>query len=277
MTSHSDASFLPPDLTRIQAREAARRRSAAPFEEEAVAGVPVAVTTLDGAVDWIQDWTVERRGGIDVRLVNAYSIVAMHADRDYLDLAQRSGVSLPDGTPVAAVLRLLRRRREAGRVRGPSFFVAALERGAGTGVREYFLGTTEETLVQIERAAEDRWPGVEIAGTWAPPFQDSMDDAYVEACRRRIEAAGADRVWIALGTPKQDRLAERLAAVVPVPCIGVGAAFDFLAGTKREAPQLLQRLGAEWLYRLATEPRRLWRRYLVGNVQFLWLVGRHGR
>lgn len=273
VTSHSETHFS------RQAVAAARPGRAAaaqhPFVEDRVAGVPVAVTTMDAAVGWLQDWTERRAGAIDVRLVNAYSIVTMHAASDYLELARTSGVSFPDGAPVAAVLRLLRGRHEARRVRGPSFFVESLERAAAGGTREFFLGTTDETLTELAQAVAERWPRLQTAGTWAPPFQEQIDDEYVRLCRERIAEAGADRVWIALGTPKQDRLAERLAKELDVPCIGVGAAFDFVGGTKREAPRILQRMGAEWLYRLATEPRRLWRRYLLGNLQFLWLVLRY--
>ncbi|MFD1720148.1 WecB/TagA/CpsF family glycosyltransferase [Amnibacterium endophyticum] len=276
MTSHSHGFYARSSRSdRSGLRGSGRTAVPHPFDEASVAGVPVAVTTMDRAVEWLQDWTERRRGGIDVRLVNAYSVVAMHEDHDYLALARRSGVSFPDGAPVAAVLRLLRGRRDARRVRGPSFFTASFDRSAGTGVGEFLLGTTEDTLTGIERAAAVRWPELKIAGAWAPPFQEQVDADYVALCRDRIAASGADRVWIALGTPKQDRLAERLAQELQMPCIGVGAAFDFVAGNKREAPELLQRLGVEWLHRLLTEPRRLWRRYLLGNLQFLWLVVRH--
>lgn len=242
------------------------------FPTAQVAGVPVAVTTMSDAIEWLQDWSTRRLGGVGVRLVNAFTIVSAHDDPRYLRLVRSAGVSLPDGTPVMLALRLLGGHPRAGRVRGPSFFVGSLQRAAGTGVREFFLGTTDETLEQLEGAVRQNWPNATIAGRWAPPFTPAVDDELVALCRARIEESRPDRVWVALGTPKQDYLAERLSAALGVPCIAVGAAFDFLAGTKREAPKLLQRLGAEWVFRFASEPRRLWRRYVFGNIAFLRLL-----
>lgn len=242
------------------------------FPTADVGGIPVAVTTLPAAVEWLQQWSERRLGGIGVRLVNAYTIVSAHADERYLRLVRSSGVSLPDGTPVMLALRSVAGQRDAGRVRGPSFFVRALERAAGTGVREYFLGTTDETLQELEAAVRRSWPEAEIAGRWAPPFTEAVDDDFIRLCREQIAAADPDRVWVALGTPKQDYLADRLGEALGVPCIAVGAAFDFLAGTKREAPRLFQRLGIEWVFRFASEPRRLWRRYVFGNAAFVRIV-----
>lgn len=242
------------------------------FPTAQVAGVPVAVTTISDAIEWLQDWSARRRGGVGVRLVNAFTIVSAHDDPRYLELVRTAGVSLPDGTPVVLALRSLGGMRSAGRVRGPSFFVGALQRAAGTGVREFFLGTTDETLDRLESVVRQDWPSASIAGRWAPPFTSAVDDDFLRLCREQIADARPDRVWVALGTPKQDYLAERLSAELGVPCIAVGAAFDFLAGTKREAPKVFQRFGVEWVFRLMSEPRRLWRRYLFGNVAFVRLL-----
>jgi N-acetylglucosaminyldiphosphoundecaprenol N-acetyl-beta-D-mannosaminyltransferase len=111
-------------------------------------------------------------------------------------------------------------------------------------------------------------PGVELAAVDSPPFAP-LDDAGVEAAADRLIEVGADVVWLALGTPHQDQLAHRLQSRVPGALVGVGAAFDFLAGAKRQAPGWMQRSGLEWAFRLATEPRRLGRRYVVGNAVFL--------
>lgn len=242
------------------------------FPTASVGGVPVAVTTMPEAVEWLHRWSQQRRGGVGVRLVNAFTVVSAHDDPRYLDLVRRSGVSLPDGTPVALALRLVNRRSAARRVRGPSFFIDSLTRSAGSGVREFFLGTTDDTLSAMESVVHASRPGATVAGVWAPPFTSAVDDAFIAQCVEHVAGAKPDRVWIALGTPKQDYLAERLAAALGVPCIAVGAAFDFLAGTKREAPMLLQRLGVEWVFRLLSEPRRLWRRYVFGNVAFLRIL-----
>lgn len=236
-----------------------------------VAGVPCVVTTLDDAVDWLLSRIANGRGAVSVRLVNAYSIVSAHQNTSYLQLMRESGLSFPDGAPVTFAMRHLQHERGAGRVRGPSFFVRTLERSSEGTVRHFFLGATDATLEELGKKARNRWPHLAVAGTYAPPFSPITDE-FIEDCRARVAAAAPDCVWVALGTPKQDFVAERLAQALDLPCIAVGAAVDFLAGTKSEAPLLMQAVGFEWLYRLATEPRRLWRRYLIGNVQFLLLL-----
>ena len=121
--------------------------------------------------------------------------------------------------------------------------------------------------------AQGRFPGITIVGTHAPPF-GPFDDGVIEALAARITSVAPQIVWVGLGTPKQDFVAARLVAATNVTCVAVGAAFDFLAGTKREAPGWVQWCGLEWLFRLMTEPRRLWRRYLLGNARFLRIAAR---
>lgn len=251
---------------------AAETSDSGAFRTALVGPVPIAITNLAEAVEWLHEHSLHHRGGLSVRLVNAFSIVSANRDARYLDLMRSSGVSFPDGTPVMLALRLVAHERAAGRVRGPSFFVASLRRSAGSGLREFFLGTTDETLQLLSSAVERSWPRTTVAGVWAPPFADTVSEEFVRSCAAEVALHRPDRVWVALGTPKQDYLAERLSAELGVPCIAVGAAFDFLAGTKREAPRLFQMLGAEWVFRLASEPRRLWRRYVFGNVAFLRIL-----
>ena len=117
-----------------------------------------------------------------------------------------------------------------------------------------------------------RFPTLEVAGTYAPPFRALTDEEEAEVARR-IEGSQADIVWVGLSTPKQERwMAAHVGRVAAPVLIGVGAAFDFHAGLKAQAPRWLQRSGFEWLFRLATEPRRLWRRYLKNNPRFVWRV-----
>ena len=116
-------------------------------------------------------------------------------------------------------------------------------------------------------------PGLAVAGVETPPYRD-LDDAELDELGRRIRRAGAGIVWVGIGTPRQDRLVPELAARVPAAIVPVGAAFDFHAGTKPTAPGWMQNSGLEWLFRLTTEPRRLWRRYLVTNSIFVFLFAR---
>jgi N-acetylglucosaminyldiphosphoundecaprenol N-acetyl-beta-D-mannosaminyltransferase len=128
----------------------------------------------------------------------------------------------------------------------------------------------------LERSLKAKFPGLNVVGTLSPPFapQALPLDADTAA---RINAAGADIIWVGLGSPKQDvwNALNRAALNAPV-LIGIGAAFDFLSGMKPQAPEWMQALGLEWLFRLWCEPRRLWRRYLIGNAHFIWLLAING-
>jgi len=168
----------------------------------------------------------------------------------------------------------LRRKKSnvrASRVRGPSFFNEVLERLGDTSLKSFFLGNSEATEAQFLQVLEERFPRTLVAGSFAPPFEP-LSPNYIEGCVEAVRHSGADIVWIGLGTPKQDFVAQAIAERLHLPCIGVGAAFDFLSGNVKEAPPHIQRIGLEWMYRLVREPRRLWRRYTVGNVQFLAAV-----
>ena len=239
-----------------------------PFPVTDVGGVPFQVSTLEDACDWLLTSAIPRRNGLNVRLANAYNVALASSDSDYKELLTEEGVNFPDGTPVVWFMRLRRGRQRARRVRGPSLFPLTLRESVSHGTKHFFLGGSPRTLSQLEAKVRSACPGIIIAGTYSPPFA-AITEAYIFDCAERVRASGADIVWIGLGTPKQDRLGAALAREVPTVSVNVGAAFDFLAGTVREAPDWVQRSGFEWLYRLASEPTRLWRRYLVGNLQFL--------
>jgi N-acetylglucosaminyldiphosphoundecaprenol N-acetyl-beta-D-mannosaminyltransferase len=211
------------------------------------------------------------------RLVNTYCISLMTREQGYATVLRGDGVNLADGKPVAWVLRTLSRRGGGrtmpGHVRGPSFFTRVLDEGRRQGIRHYLLGGTPETLEKLQAAIAARFPGVLIVGAESPPFR-TMTAAERSAQDRRIRASGADLVWVGLGTPRQDIECQRLAATVDRPALAVGAAFDFFAGTKTEAPIWAQQLSLEWLFRFASEPRRLWHRYTVGLLRFALIAAR---
>jgi N-acetylglucosaminyldiphosphoundecaprenol N-acetyl-beta-D-mannosaminyltransferase len=244
----------------------------------AVGGVPFRALDLHEAVDWLARRVLDKRVGLSVRLANAYCIALTNSHKEYRRLMTEHGVNFPDGMPVALVMRGISKSRglprgQVGRVRGPSFFEESLDRGREHHFRHFFLGTTPETLSRLQSTIELKFPGVRSAGTYAPPFAP-LNESFVTTCVDRINNSDADIVWVGLGTPKQDFLTTELARLTGKHCVGVGAAFDFSAGTVREAPKWIQNSGFEWLYRLLAEPKRLWKRYLVGNFEFAWLVVR---
>ncbi|MDI2035768.1 N-acetylglucosaminyldiphosphoundecaprenol N-acetyl-beta-D-mannosaminyltransferase [Paenarthrobacter nitroguajacolicus] len=233
---------------------------------------------LDHAVDWLlrdSSRVSESATGTSVRLANAYCVAVANTDEAYGKLLRESGVNFPDGTPVWAVMnmkaRLKRPDTAVDRVRGPSFFRECLDKGRSHDVSHYFLGGTSDTINIMVGEVERQYPGIHIAGYHAPPF-GPVDAAFIAAESQRILAAKPDIVWVGLGTPKQDFATTMLARETGVNCVGVGAAFDFVAGCQPEAPKFFQKSGTEWIFRFATEPKRLWRRYTFGNFRFVHAV-----
>ncbi len=237
-----------------------------------VGGVRVDALALPTAIARL----VEENGPRAVHLCNAYTIALADRDPTLRALLNADDLVLPDGMPIVWVGRRRGAPGLPGRVYGPDLMAGALDRGCERGVRHYLYGSTPEVLDRLGRAIADRWPGAEVVGAESPPFRE-LTDADLRAAAKRMDGAGADLVWVGLGTPKQDDAVHRLARLGPATYVAVGAAFDFLAGTKRQAPVWMQRRGLEWCFRLATEPRRLWRRYLLGNLRFVRVVLRRDR
>ena len=216
--------------------------------------------------------------GADVHLCNAYTIALADKDPGLRSLLRRSTLNFPDGTSVVWANRVLHRNTSVPEVRvyGPDLFLDVVARGRAAGLRHFLVGSTPYVLERLAHELGRRFPGVTVVGTSSPPFRELTDCEMAEQIRLLL-SSGAQVVWLGLGTPKQDWEAARLAAAVPAVFCAVGAAFDFVAGTKKQAPAWMQRRGLEWSYRLATEPRRLWRRYLFGNARFLRAVTRDAR
>lgn len=206
-----------------------------------------------------------------VHLVNAFTIVSAHEDHRHRSSLLHGAVNFPDGKPLEWISRIRRDAARVTQVRGIELLESLMDAGRAAGLRHYFLGSTDDVLERLVRNARRLYPGVEIVGTFSPPFRD-MSDSEVADQDKRIIKADPDIIWVGLGTPKQDHEATRIAGEIRAITVAVGAAFEFLAGTKRQCPKLLSAFGVEWMYRLIQEPRRLWRRYLVGNVRFLWIL-----
>jgi N-acetylglucosaminyldiphosphoundecaprenol N-acetyl-beta-D-mannosaminyltransferase len=235
-----------------------------PLETYAVCDVPIAAVTPDRAAALIVEHAVAK-GSYEVHLCNAYTLSLVAADALLADALSAGDLNLPDGAPVAW---LGRRRGTHGPVRGPGLVTEVARLGVPHGVRHYLYGGAEGVADQVQAALEQRVPDVSVVAAECPPWTD-LDDRGLQDLAARIARSGADLVWIGLGTPRQDYLVRRLAPLVAGPVVPVGAAFDFLAGRVNEAPAALQGSGLEWLHRLSKEPRRLWRRYLLGNPRFV--------
>jgi N-acetylglucosaminyldiphosphoundecaprenol N-acetyl-beta-D-mannosaminyltransferase len=202
-----------------------------------------------------------------VHFCAAHPTVEARHDGGYRRILNTGALNVADGMPVAWAARLYGSRTV--RLAGSEGFALAAERGVEIGLRHYLFGGTPETLDRLRERLEERYPGILVVGAESPPFRELSEEEVAQAARR-MQEAGAQTVWIGLGAPKQDHMAYRLRMHRAAPAIlCVGAAFDFVAGTARRAPRWMQRVGLEWVHRLLSEPRRLWKRYLVGNPRFV--------
>lgn len=175
----------------------------------------------------------------------------------------------PDGMPVVWALRCFGAPK-VGRVYGPDLMLALTELSTRKGYAQYYLGGGPGVADDLARSMQQRFPGLKIAGTYCPPFR-TLTPVEEQAMLDQINASGAEIVWVGLGSPKQDMwMARYRSRLTPPLLVAVGAAFDFLTGRQLQAPRWMQRSGLEWLFRLAHEPRRLWRRYLIYNPKFLF-------
>jgi N-acetylglucosaminyldiphosphoundecaprenol N-acetyl-beta-D-mannosaminyltransferase len=236
-----------------------------------VGPVNVSALTFEAAVDGVLG---ARDAGdrLSVHFCSANTVVeASQNDRVRAALA-RAGVVAPDGMPLVWVGRL--QGHQVERVCGPDFMLALVDRGRARGYRHYLYGGAPGVAEQLAERMKQRFPGSEFVGIQIPPFR-ALSPAEDEEAVTAINSARPDCVWIGLGSPKQDLwVAEHRDRLDAAAVLAVGAAFDFHAGVKRRAPVWMQRSGTEWLFRLVTEPRRLWRRYTVINLLFLALVVR---
>lgn len=229
-----------------------------------VNGVRIDPLTMDELKDATGEFVRCGRSHV-VHFLSADPIAQARGDASFRDLLNRAEVNAPDGMPVAWALRVL--GRETERVAGSEAIGALVDSDAG--LRHYLFGGTLEVVRELQRRLEDKGPSITIAGAESPPFR-ALTHEEVLAAAERIRRAETDLLWIGIGTPRQDWLAESLREADAAPVIlCVGAAFDFVSGAKSRAPRWMQRSGLEWVYRLVHEPRRLWRRYLVGNPLFL--------
>ena len=236
-----------------------------------VCSVPISAVDASAAAERIVRDAVEERS-CQVHLCNAFTLSLVDHDDDLRTALIGADLNLADGVPVA----LLGRRHGMKRpVRGSELVGKVATMGSGR-LRHYLYGGKEGIAQQMGGRLQDHVPAIQIVGTESPPFTPITDE-HLEGLVRRVQDSRANILWIGLGTPRQDHLVHRLAHQLSMPIVPVGAAFDFWSGSVKEAPRLVQGTGLEWLYRLAVEPRRLWRRYLLGNPRFLLSAWRHRR
>lgn len=239
-----------------------------------VLGVHVSVVSLPDAAEAVVNWAREGRPPEGPRYVCATSVhgvVEAQRDAQFRDILNGAALVVPDGVPLVWFGRLAG-RPEIERVYGPALALGICERAAGYRLRHYFYGGAPGVADQLAERLSSRFPGLEIAGTYCPPFR-LLEPRELHEVAATINRARPHIVWVGLSTPKQERWIARVRAHLNTGVlVSVGAAFDFLTERVRQAPAWLQQLGMEWAFRLAQEPRRLWRRYARNNPTFVYLA-----
>jgi N-acetylglucosaminyldiphosphoundecaprenol N-acetyl-beta-D-mannosaminyltransferase len=239
-----------------------------PLVSRHIVDMRVDATSYEDAARRVVEWA---KAGLTRYVCVASVNNVMHArdDSDYLDMMNSADLVTPDGMPLVWGLKLLG-VDHATRTYGPTLTPLVCELAAREGIPVGFYGGTPEVLERLHANLLEMHPSLDIAYSWPPPFRPLTPEED-ERVTSEIRASGARIVFVGLGTPKQEQWMvdkrDKLTAVM----LGVGAAFDFIAGNKSQAPAVMQRLGLEWLFRLVTEPRRLWRRYLYSNPRFIGL------
>lgn len=242
-----------------------------------IAGVRIDNRAFDGVVDAIVDHALNGRESGYVVTPNAHHVVLFQKDALFRRIYAASFLSVPDGVPLLWAARLLG-EKPCGRVNGTDLFEALCAAAAARGLRVYLLGGRPGAASAAARRLCARHPGLQVCGTYAPPFGFESDPVLQAEILERINAARPHLLFVGLGAPKQEywMYANRPQLQVPMS-LGIGVSFELVGGVVKRAPVWMQRCGLEWLFRLLSEPRRLWKRYLLGNVAFVMLVLRQYR
>ncbi|HEX2749078.1 MAG TPA: WecB/TagA/CpsF family glycosyltransferase [Verrucomicrobiales bacterium] len=241
-----------------------------PIPRVNVLGCGISAINLQVAEQAILEAVREKRKGYET-VTGVHGVSEAQKDPKFKQILNESFLTTPDGMPMVWC-GWKQGFKQMDRVYGPDLMLRIFERSVEHGIRHFFYGGKEGVADMLKAKLEARFPGVQITGTYCPPFRELNDDERA-ALQRMVTAQKPDIVWVGLSTPKQERFMMRYLPLLDTTLMfGVGAAFDFHAGFVPQAPRWMQRAGMEWFYRLTKEPKRLWKRYLVNNPLFLWRI-----
>ncbi len=240
-----------------------------------ILGIHISAINMSQALETIDSW-IARREPNYVCVTPAHVIMDGYWNPAVRGWVNRAGLATPDGMGIVWLLKA-KGNRTVARVYGPDLVLALCEHGLADRRRHFFYGGEPGVAEALAARLSERFPGLQIGGTFSPPFRPSTP-AEEAAAIREINESKSDILWVAIGSPRQEGwMAEHLGKVEVPVMIGVGASFDFLSGRKKQAPRWIQHAGLEWLFRLISEPRRLWRRYsqypLFALLVFLQTIG----
>lgn len=238
-----------------------------PIQRSNVLGVGISIINLDTAVAAIAAAVAARRKGY-ICVTGVHGVTEAQEDPAFRRILNGAFLNTPDGMPMVWMSKLTG-FRGIDRVYGPDLMLRVFEWSQSSGCRHFFYGGAPGVADELKARLTARFPGVSVVGTYCPPFRP-LNPNEEAALTEQVAAARPDMLWVGLSTPKQERfMAEFLPKLETTLMVGVGAAFDFHAGRVKQAPRWMQRSGLEWFYRLCSEPKRLWKRYLRNNPLFV--------
>lgn len=235
-----------------------------------VLDVNVSAITMDDVLAFIDD-SIKHRRKAYICVAPVSTVIDCQNDSVYKTIINRADIVTPDGMPIVWIGRS-KGYKNIQRVYGPDLMLEVCKMSQEKGYRHYFYGSAPETCHLLEAKLKERFSRLSIVGKFSPPFRE-LSPAEDAEIIDEINRVNPDVLWVGLGSPKQDLWMAEHQEKLHVPVmLGVGAAFDFLSGTKKQAPCWMQKVGLEWFFRLCCEPRRLWKRYLIGNTQFIYYL-----
>ncbi len=237
-----------------------------------VLGIGISVLDQDLARDFLFQSVREGRRGY-VAVTGVHGVSEAQTDPTLRDILNRALLATPDGMPMVWMGRL-QGQQSIQRVYGPDLMLNLCQNSVAEGFTHFFYGGVPGVADDLRDKLTARFPGLRVVGTFTPPFR-RLNDAELADLQNRVRLARPDFFWVGLSTPKQERFMAQHLSILPEAKIfvGVGAAFDLLTGSLRQAPRWMQGMGLEWLFRLLMEPKRLWKRYLINNPLFIVRAG----
>lgn len=234
-----------------------------------ILGVNISAINMEWLLKYLEEH-IEDLSGDYVCVSNVHTTVTAYDDPEYLKVQNGGIMAIPDGGPLSSVGRK-RGHEEMERTTGPSLMKEVFDISEANGYSHYFYGSTEETLKKLREELSKKYPNINIAGMYSPPFRTLTKEEDIEIVNK-INETNADFVWVGLGAPKQEIWMANHQGKINGLMVGVGAGFDYFAGNIKRAPEWMQKCNLEWLYRLLQDPKRLFVRYFYTNTKFIYNV-----
>ncbi|AGY81959.1 WecB/TagA/CpsF family glycosyltransferase [Carnobacterium inhibens] len=235
----------------------------------AILGVNIAAVNMEWLMEFLVN-NIKKLSGEYICVSNVHTTVTSYENSEYLNIQNGGLMALPDGGPLSSLGRK-RGYSKMSRIAGPSLMNEIFAISEEKGYKHYFYGSTDETLKKIQVNLKRSYPEIQIVGMYSPPYR-KISQSEDEIVVSQINDVKPDFVWVGLGAPKQEIWMNLHQGLIKGLMIGVGAGFDYYAGNIKRAPKWMQNFNLEWAYRLLQDPKRLFKRYLITNFKFIWLI-----